>query len=156
MFTIPTAKGCQGCKDVISNELLHWFIQKSRFLLLQRLLLAVFLTFFLILYPVMLVCIIKHTYVTLGPPALGHRIFILSCHFLYLAHSVLSENFMIQQMPVAEIDPNIETLLSVLGKNSSCLTFTPKDFPFRFFRPIQWKANEGKNNLTIYILFEIS
>lgn len=37
------AKGCQGCKDVISNELLHWFIQKSRFLLLQRLLLAVFL-----------------------------------------------------------------------------------------------------------------
>ena len=29
-------------EDVISYELLHWFIQKSRFLLLQRLLLTVF------------------------------------------------------------------------------------------------------------------
>ena len=68
--------------------------------------------------------------------------------------TVLPENFMIQQPSrldcqllfgkeprlerEMEIDPNIfETLSSVLGKNSSCLTFTSGKFSiYRFFRTI--------------------
>ena len=59
-----------------------------------------------------------------------------------------------------EIDPNIfETLSSVLGKNSSCLTFTPGNFPFiDFSEPFieNFPVSEAKNSLTIYILFDIS
>lgn len=89
--TFLAAKGCQGCKDVISNELLHWFIQKSRFLLLQRLLLAVFLIKF--------VPSDARSYKKTLPGGWDIT-YIWSYHFLYLIEhfcTVLPENFVIQQ-----------------------------------------------------------
>ena len=155
LLLIPTAKGCQGCKDVISNKLLHWFIQKSRFLLLQRLLLAVFFNF----VPSDARSYKKNVGILHIYLIMSFSLFSTLCTTWEFHDSTDASCYSAKEPGLkraVEINPNIETLLSVLGKNSSCLTFTPKDFPFRFFRPIQWKVSEAKNNLTIYILFEIS